>query len=65
MDFPYLIYRDKLGESIRVNDFKKGVKWFHLLIDVPISAALIARIKMRLSTYLRSWRGKESLQCGV
>ncbi|MEE9612164.1 MAG: hypothetical protein V3W19_12985 [Desulfatiglandales bacterium] len=58
VDFPYLIYRDMLGEIVQVNDFKKGVKWFRLLVDAPISAALIARRKMRLGTYLRSWRGK-------
>ena len=60
VDFPYLLYLDMLGDGVQVNDFKDGVKWFRLLLDVPISAALVARGKMRIGTYLRSWRGNRS-----
>jgi predicted ATP-grasp superfamily ATP-dependent carboligase len=60
VDFPYLLYMDMLGNGVHVNGFKKGVKWFRLMVDAPMSAALIARGKMNISTYLRSWRGKRS-----
>jgi D-aspartate ligase len=60
VDFPYLLYRDMLGDSVQVNDFKKGIKWFRLMVDAPISVALVARRKMSIGTYLRSWRGKKA-----
>ena len=60
VDLPYLLYRDMLGDSVQVNDFEKGVKWFRLMVDVPVSAKLIARGKMSIGTYLRSWRGKKT-----
>jgi predicted ATP-grasp superfamily ATP-dependent carboligase len=60
VDFPYLLYRDMLGDGVRVNDFEKGVKWFRLMVDTPNSVALTARGKMNISTYLRSWRGKKT-----
>ena len=44
----YLLYRDMLGEGVQVNDFEKGVKWFRLMVDVPASAALVAKGKMSL-----------------
>ena len=61
VDFPYLLYRDILGDKIRIDDFQDGVKWMRLLVDVPISAALVARGKMSITTYLRSWRGIKTL----
>ena len=60
VDLPYLLYRDMLGERFRVNDFEKGVKWFRLMVDAPISVALIAKGKMNVRTYLRSWSGKRT-----
>jgi len=60
VDLPYLLYLDMLGNSVQVNDFQNGVKWFRLMADLPASAALIARRKMSIGTYLRSWRGKKT-----
>ncbi|OEU79299.1 MAG: hypothetical protein BA873_14700 [Desulfobulbaceae bacterium C00003063] len=60
VDLPYLLYLDMLGNSVQVNDFQNGVKWFRLMADVPASAALVARRKMSIGTYLRSWRGKKT-----
>lgn len=60
VDFPYLLYRDMLGDSVQVNDFEKGVKWFRMMVDVPISIALVTRGKMSIGTYLRSWSGKKT-----
>ena len=60
VDFPYLLYKEMLGDSVQVNDFEKGVKWFRLMVDTPISVALVAKRKMSIGTYLRSWRGKKT-----
>jgi len=60
VDLPYLLYLDMLGKSVQVNGFKRGVKWFRLMLDLPISASLIAKRKTSIGTYLRSWRGKKT-----
>lgn len=60
VDLPYLLYLDMLGDSVQVDDFKDGVHWLRELVDVLASAALFARGKMGLTTYLRSWRGNKS-----
>ena len=60
VDLPYLLYLDVLGDSVQVSDFEKGVKWFRLLADIPTSTAQVARGKMSIGNYSRSWRGKKT-----
>jgi predicted ATP-grasp superfamily ATP-dependent carboligase len=60
VDIPYLLYRNMLGDTVQVNDFEKGVKWFRFMVDTPISAALIAKGKMSITDYFRSWKGKKT-----
>ncbi len=60
VDLPYLFYLDALGMSARANGYRKGVKWFRLLVDFPASASLVARRKLGLGDYLGSWRGKRA-----
>jgi predicted ATP-grasp superfamily ATP-dependent carboligase len=60
VDFPYLLYQDMLGNSVPVNGFEKGVKWFRLILDVPINAVQIAKGRMSPGTYLKSWKGKKT-----
>lgn len=60
VDLPYMLYLDMLGKRVQVNGFEKGVNWFRLLVDIPTSAVMVAKKKMRISTYIRSWRGKKT-----
>ena len=59
VDLPYLQYRDMLGDKVQINDFEDGVHWLRLLVDVPTSVGRIAKGKMSIRTYLRSWKGKK------
>ena len=60
VDLPYLMYRDMLGDAVRVDDFEDGVHWIRLLVDVPASAVRIARRKMTIHDYLKTWKGKRT-----
>jgi D-aspartate ligase len=60
VDLPYLLYLDMLGERVQVDDFKDGVHWLREMVDLFAIAGLFARGKMRLTTYLRSWRGEKT-----
>ena len=60
VDLPYLLYQDMLGNSIGVNGYEKGVKWFRLITDLPTSAVQIARGRLRPGAYLSSWKGKKT-----
>ena len=60
VDLPYLLYRDMLGHGVRIDDFEDGVHWIRLLVDLPTSAVKIARGKIGIRTYLKSWKGKKT-----
>jgi len=60
VDLPYLLYQDMLGDGVQIDDFEDGVHWLRLLVDPPTSAVLVAKGKMSIRTYLRSWKGKKT-----
>lgn len=59
VDFPYLLYRDMVGEEIVANGFRTGVKWVRLLTDTPTAARELLGRRMRLTEYVDSLRGEK------
>ena len=60
VDLPYLLYRDMLGDGVQIDDFEDGVHWLRLLVDLPTSAVQVAKRKMSIRAYLKSWKGKKT-----
>ncbi len=59
VDIPYLSYLDALGEEVNHNGFIEGVKWMHLVTDIPTSAVEVLKGRMSLSEYFGSLKGKK------
>jgi predicted ATP-grasp superfamily ATP-dependent carboligase len=57
VDLPYLLYLDATGHSVRANGFTQGVKWCHLVTDIPTVIGEIGKGRMKISDYLRSVKG--------
>ena len=61
IDFPYLLFRDQVGDSVPAQPrARRGVRWVRLLTDLPTAALEIRRGRMRWLAYLRSLRGVET-----
>ncbi len=61
LDFPYLLFRDQVGEQIPQQPHAKGgVRWVRLLTDLPTAALEIRRGSLTWRAYLRSLRGVEA-----
>lgn len=56
VDFPYLLYADRLGLPIVPARAKPGVGWLRLLTDIPTAFSDLAHGSMGFGTYLRSLR---------
>lgn len=54
VDFPYLLYADRLGLPIEPARAKPGVGWLRLLTDLPTALSDLAHGSMSFGTYLRS-----------
>jgi len=59
VDFPYLLYRDMLGESVKISSFKENIKWIRLITDVPTVATQILKGKMKIINYFNSLKGQK------
>jgi len=59
VDLPYLSYLDMLGEEVRQNGFTEGIKWMHLVTDIPTAAIELLKGRMKLAEYLNSFKGKK------
>jgi predicted ATP-grasp superfamily ATP-dependent carboligase/CelD/BcsL family acetyltransferase involved in cellulose biosynthesis len=59
VDLPYLSYLDMLGEKVKQDGFRVGVKWIRIITDVPTVAAEFLRGKLSISEYINSLRGKK------
>lgn len=59
VDFPYLLYKDMLGESVKISSFEENIKWIRLITDIPTVATEILRRKMKITDYLHSLKGKK------
>jgi predicted ATP-grasp superfamily ATP-dependent carboligase len=57
VDFPALLYRDQMGETLPTVCARPGVRWIRLATDVPNAVRDMASGTLRPSTYLRSLRG--------
>jgi len=59
VDLPYLLYRDTLGETVRRNGFRSGVKWIRLTTDVPTAMTEMLKGNLSVTEYLGCFRGKK------
>lgn len=59
VNLPYMVFCDKVGRPYRLTDFKKGVKWFHLLTDIPTVLSEIGKGRMRVKDYVESMKGEK------
>jgi D-aspartate ligase len=57
VDFPYLLFRDQIGEPEEEAHARAGVRWIRLSTDVPNALRDIYRGQLRPGEYLRSLRG--------
>jgi D-aspartate ligase len=56
VDFPYLLFADQVGDSIRPCRGRVGVRWIRLLTDVPTSIREIVGGRQKIRAYVRSVR---------
>jgi D-aspartate ligase len=59
VDFPYLLFRQQLGQPVRLQRAQPGVRWVRLLTDLPTAVVEIAGRRMSLRSYLRSLRSAD------
>jgi len=57
VDFPYLLFRDQIGEPVGETQARDGVRWIRLSTDVPNALRDIFAGRLRAREYLRSLRG--------
>jgi len=63
VDFPYLLFADLLGETVKPCRGRAGVNWVRLITDAPTAALEILRGRQDFWAYFRSLRraGVESV----
>ena len=59
VDFPYLLYRDMLGEKVKNNSSKENIKWVRLITDIPTVIMEVLKRKMKITDYLNSVKGEK------
>ena len=59
LDMPYLSYLDILGEKVKQGGCANGVKWLHMVTDIPIVLMELLKGKMRFAEYLDSLKGRK------
>jgi D-aspartate ligase len=57
VDFPYLLFRDQLGDEVPAVRARPGVRWIRLATDAPNAVVDLWRGRLRLRDYLGSLRG--------
>jgi len=57
VDFPYLMYRDQIGEQVKPRRAIVGVKWVRAVTDFPASMIDIVQGRVGLFEYLKSFSG--------
>ncbi|GAA0571148.1 hypothetical protein GCM10010172_64500 [Paractinoplanes ferrugineus] len=57
VDFPWLLFRDQLGEPVAPASGRAGVSWIRVATDLPNAALDIRARRMRPGDYLRTLRG--------
>jgi D-aspartate ligase len=59
VDFPYLLFRQQLGQPVPLQRAQPGVRWVRLLTDLPTAVVEIVGRRMSLRSYLRSLRSAD------
>jgi len=59
VDFPYLLYRDMLGEKVKSNSPKENIKWRRLITDIPTVIVEVLKRRMKITDYLNSVKGEK------
>jgi predicted ATP-grasp superfamily ATP-dependent carboligase len=60
VDFPYLLYRDQMGDPVAEVHAKPGVRWIRLATDVPNAIRDMRTGTLQAREYLRSLRGVDT-----
>ncbi|TDO48560.1 putative ATP-grasp superfamily ATP-dependent carboligase [Kribbella sp. VKM Ac-2527] len=60
VDFPYLVYRDQIGQPVSSAQARHGVRWIRLATDLPNAALDIRAGRARLGAYLKTLRGVDT-----
>jgi D-aspartate ligase len=59
VNLPYMVYRDMLHQTIPPWEFKAGIKWIHLMTDIPTVLGEIIRGRLNITNYLQSLKGEK------
>jgi len=54
VDFPYLLFKDQIGEPVEVCRGRPGVGWIRMITDIPTSLREIVAGRLSLRSYLKS-----------
>lgn len=57
VDFPWLLYNDQMGRSVKPQQAQPGVSWIRLITDIPTAIGQITSGKLKWKSYLNSVRG--------
>lgn len=57
VDFPYLLFRDQLGQPVKECRASPGVKWVRTVTDIPAAILGIFGGSLKFSEYVRSLAG--------
>ena len=60
VDFPYLLYKDMIGENVKpVTSFREDLKWMHIYTDLGVMAKEALNGNMKLRGYISTLRGEK------
>lgn len=59
VNFPYLLYKDLIGEEVPIIRNVEQMKWLRLSTDLPTALKEISKGKLSFSEYISSLRGKK------
>lgn len=61
VNFPHILFKDILGEEVKINNFRKGVKWIRIATDLPTVAQELLKGNLKLKKFLNSLQGEKEL----
>jgi D-aspartate ligase len=59
VNLPYMVFCDKMNMPYHSRDFKKEVKWFRLITDIPTVLSEIGKRRMSMMDYIKSMKGEK------
>jgi D-aspartate ligase len=57
VDFPYLLFRDQMGEEVEPCRAETGIRWIRISTDLPTALGEVLRGRMAMRAFLRSLKG--------